>query len=182
MTQVERIEDWRGQNVLDADGESLGKLDDVYFDVARGEPLLVAVRSGLLVRTTRLAPLEGAIAGRDYLRLPYPKKTFEGAPEIAGPLDAEALDAIQSVYGIILPEQIELWTVGEMEAHRAAADEARRVADELERQAQAKIAQQDAARQQAKGAVTDADAAERAAEQAREAAMRARKESDRLSD
>ena len=32
MIPVENITDWRGQDVVDPDGEKLGKLEQVYFD------------------------------------------------------------------------------------------------------------------------------------------------------
>jgi len=50
MLEVEHIEAWRGQEVHDTHGESLGKLDEVFFDARTGEPLLLSIKSGLLGR------------------------------------------------------------------------------------------------------------------------------------
>lgn len=182
MINVERIEEWRGETVIDASGEQLGKLDEVYFDAKRGDALLVAVRSGVFGRRARLAPIAGASVGRAYLRLAHSKQQFDASAETGseGGLDEGALDAVESSYGVKLPEELELWSASEMEAHRAEAEEIRRRADELERQAQAKLAARDAAREQAQGAATSAEAAERDAEQAREAAVAAREQANRF--
>jgi sporulation protein YlmC with PRC-barrel domain len=181
MTGVERIEEWRGEAVIDADGEQLGKLEDVYFDSASGEPLLVSVRSGgLLGRKVRLAPLEGATLGRNHVRIAGSKAQFELGPEIpgSGPFDPAALSVVEEAFEVRLPDQLELWSASELEAHRANADEARRRADELEGTAQERLAERDAARARLKLATEEAEQAERAAEEARAAAVEARRVAD----
>ena len=65
MVSIERLEDWRGQQVFDRAGESLGKLDEIYYDAASGQPVLIAVKSGLLGRKSSLIPLDGTTAGRE---------------------------------------------------------------------------------------------------------------------
>lgn len=179
---VERIEEWRGETVIDPGGEHLGKLEEVFFDAKRGDPLLVSVRSGRLGRKSRLVPIAGATVGRGYVRIVYGREQFEASAEIPGDsgLDEGTLQGVESSYGVKLPEELELWSASEMEAHRAEAEEARRRADELERAAQAKLTEREAARQQAVGAASQAEAAEREAEQAREAAVEARKQADRF--
>src|SRR5579875_3604287 len=181
MTGVERIEEWRGEAVIDSAGEQIGKLEDVYFDAAGGEPLLVSVRSGgLLGRKLRLAPLAGATLGRNHLRLAVAKAQFELGPEIpgSGPFDTGALASVEEVFGVALPEQLELWSATELETHRANAEAARERADELEALAQQRLNERDAAQARLRGATEEAQEAERAAEEAREAAMQARREAD----
>ena len=46
MIPVENITDWRGQDVVDAVGEKLGKLEEIYFDGETDEPVFAAVKSG----------------------------------------------------------------------------------------------------------------------------------------
>jgi hypothetical protein len=177
MAGVERIEEWRGESVIDADGEQLGKLEEVYFDAASGEALLISIRSGLFGRKLRLAPLGGATLGRSHLRLDATKAQFEHAPEVPGDrsFDTEALAAVESGYGISLPERLELWSASELDAYRAEAAEARRRADELEAEAKERLAERDAARERLQRAGEEAEAAEREAERAREAAVEARR-------
>jgi hypothetical protein len=180
MADVERIEEWRGEPVLDAEGEQLGKVEEVYFDAGSGEGLLISVRSGMFGRKLRLAPLAGATLGKSHLRLAATKAQFEDAPEVAGdrPFGADALAAVESAYGVSLPERLELWSATELDAYRAEAEQARRRADELEAQARERLAERDAARARLQRANEEAEEAEREAERAREAAMQARRAAD----
>jgi sporulation protein YlmC with PRC-barrel domain len=180
MVNVERIEEWRGEPIVDSAGEQLGKLDEVFFDAGTGQALLLSVRSGLLGRHSRLLPIDGATVSRTYLRLPYTKEQVEASAEMngEGTIDDPTLAALESSYGIKLPAELELWSATEMEAHRAEAQAASERADALERDAQAKLAQHESAKQQAAGAATTAEAAERAAAEARDAALKARQQAD----
>lgn len=177
MAGVERIEEWRGEPVIDAEGAQLGKLEEVYFDAGSGEALLISVRSGLFGRKLRLAPLSGATLGRSHVRLAATKEQFEHAPEVPGdrPFESGALAAVESGYGISLPERLELWSASELDAYRAEAEEARRRADELEAAAKDRLSERDAARARLQRASEEAEEAEREAERAREAAVEARR-------
>jgi hypothetical protein len=46
MPTLERIENWRGQDVLDGSGEKAGRLDEVYYDATGHEPILLSVKHG----------------------------------------------------------------------------------------------------------------------------------------
>jgi glycerol-3-phosphate dehydrogenase len=180
MAGVERIEEWRGEQVIDTDGEALGKVEEIFFEAASGEPLLLSIRSGLLGRKLRLAPLAGAALSKSHVRLAATKAQFERAPEIPAdrPLDANVLAAVESAYEVQLPEQLELWSASELEAYRAEAEQARARADALEARAKELIAERDAARERLAAATAEAEAAERAAEQARQEAVEARSVAD----
>jgi sporulation protein YlmC with PRC-barrel domain len=180
MASVERIEEWRGEPVLDANGEQLGKLEEVYFDSATGEPLLLSVRTGLLGRKLRLAPLEGATLGHNHVRITATKEQFQSSQELPGdqPFDAEVLAMVESTYGVQLPERLELWSASELEAYRAEAAEAKQRADELEEIAKQRLEERDAARARLQAAQAEAEDAEREAERAREAAVEARRVAD----
>lgn len=181
MIGVENIEGWRGQQVIDPAGEQLGKLDEVYLDRETGTPLLLAVRSGLLGRHTKLIPIDGATVSRDFVRVVHDKEIVDGAPNGTGD-DApggEELDALGSAYGLRFSDRVTLEGSSAAEARRAEAAAAREHADQLAREAQAKIAERDAAQDAAHGAHEQAGQAEREADQARERAMRAREEADR---
>lgn len=80
MLEVEKIEAWRGEDVVDRDGEKVGKLDDVFTDRSSGEPGIVSIKTGFLGRKSILVPLEGASLSRDFLRLDVSKEQIEGAP------------------------------------------------------------------------------------------------------
>jgi len=42
MINVEHIEDWRGKDVVDPEGATLGKLQEVYYDKGTQTPILLA--------------------------------------------------------------------------------------------------------------------------------------------
>ena len=65
--EIERIEDWIGREVVDADGNKLGKLQEVYF---RGEDAIAGeVKPGVLSRKRITVGLEGAAVTRDSVRV-----------------------------------------------------------------------------------------------------------------
>ena len=80
MIPVENITDWRGQDVLDAVGEKLGKLEEIYFDGETDTPVFAAVKSGRLSKNLTLVPLGEASVGRDYVRVNRAKGEFKKAP------------------------------------------------------------------------------------------------------
>jgi hypothetical protein len=181
---AEHLEDWRGKDVRDPDGESIGKLQEVLIDSGSGTPILVSVRSGLLGRHAKLIPVDGATVGPDYVRVTHPKATVESSPnaERADPPDAVELDELGKVYGLRFSERIQLETATAIEERRAAAEAARQRAEQLEAEAQERAAALEAARARSEGASSEADQARRAAEEAEEAARRARREADRHRD
>lgn len=183
MIAAEHIEDWRGKDVRDRDGESLGRLREIYFDVPTGTPILLSIRSGLLGRRTRLIPIDGALVGPDYVRVAHAKETIEQSPTADGddPPNALELDEIGKAYELRFADRIELETATTLETRRAEAQAAHRRAEELEAEATAKAAALQDAQSRSEGASTEAERAEREAEDAREAARKARLEADRHS-
>src|SRR5215217_1242120 len=66
---IEDIKDWRGQDVVDSEGDKLGKLEEVYYDTESDVPAFCAVKSGLVGKHITLVPLAGATAGQSYIRV-----------------------------------------------------------------------------------------------------------------
>lgn len=181
---VERIEAWRGQQVIDPDGEQLGKLDEVFFDAASGTPLLIAVKSGLLGRKSALVPVNDATVGPDYVRVTHRKEAVDEAGGIGGEgaPDAEQLGALGSVYGLKFSDLVRLESATERETKRAEAEAARARAEQLEAEAERKLAEREAAHEQAEAAGDSAGLAEREADDARQAAVEAREDADRRAE
>jgi len=178
---VEHIEDWRGQAVIDPDGEQLGKLDEVFFDAGSGTPLLIAVKSGLLGRKSTLVPVVDATVGPDYVRVTHRREAVDRAAGIGdeAPLEADQLGALGSVYGLKFADRVRLESATERDAQRAEAGAARARAEELEADAEHKRVAREAAQEQAAAAGDSAGRAEREADDARQAAADAREHADR---
>jgi len=95
---AEDIKQWRGQDVVDREGEKLGKLDEVYYDTESDLPGFAAIKSGLIGKHVTLVPLAGASVGVGYVRVAASKEQFKGAPSF----DPEAelsVDDEASSYG-----------------------------------------------------------------------------------
>ena len=99
---IENVADWRGQDVVDPAGEKLGKLTEVYYDAEVDQPSFVAVKAGTFGKHLTLAPLTGASAGRDFLRIDVAKDRFKKAPSFDPDAELSADDeaSAYSYYGI----------------------------------------------------------------------------------
>jgi hypothetical protein len=179
MVGVERVHEWRGEDVLDADGEKVGRLHEVFYDPASGEPVLGSVRAGVFGRRSYLVPLAEASAGRGYLRVAHSLASIKRAEGGRGAetLDARATRVVSDVYGTA-PISGELESRTLIERRRDEAEEARRRADELENAALDRADAVKEAQARADRAAKEADAAEREGESVRQEALEARQQAD----
>lgn len=103
MFDLESVGQWKGQTAIGADGEKIGKLQEVYVDTETDLPVFGAVQVGMVGKHRwAFVPLEGATAGRDYLRLRVTKKQVKDAPWIApkAELPRDSEPAIYSYYSM----------------------------------------------------------------------------------
>ena len=77
---IEDLKAWSGQDVVDAQGDRLGKLEEVLYDTETDTPAFAAVKSGTFGKHLTLVSLAGASAGQAYLRVSVDKKQFKKAP------------------------------------------------------------------------------------------------------
>jgi uncharacterized protein YrrD len=82
MAYHENIGEWRGKQLVDRNGEKIGKLQDVYVDVETNEPMFGAVKEGLIGRHLTFVPLAGITIGPDSLQAPVSKELVKSAPNI----------------------------------------------------------------------------------------------------
>jgi hypothetical protein len=179
---VEQIEEWVGEDVLDLEGERVGKLDEVFYPVSGGEAVFVAVKSGLLGRHSSLVPLASAAVGRDYLHLAYSKAAIEHAnSELKGGDGVDRYSARQlgELYGVQLAADEDYESASVINERRQAAEEAQRRAAELEEEARRRETDAHDARGSAQSAQEQAAAKARESEQARAEADRAREDAER---
>jgi uncharacterized protein YrrD len=102
LIPIEDLKDWVGQEVLDLQGEKVGKLEDVFYDTESDMPVFAAVKSGLFGKHLTLVALRGASAGRDHLRVAAEKSEFKKAPSFdpATELSIEDEAAAYEHYGL----------------------------------------------------------------------------------
>jgi hypothetical protein len=78
---AESVADWRGHEVVDLDGDKLGKLEDVFYDVESDDAVFITVKmGGLLGKRLTLVAISGASVTPDVLRVNYRKSEVKDAP------------------------------------------------------------------------------------------------------
>jgi hypothetical protein len=82
MAYHQSIGEWQGKDLVDREGEKIGKLEDVYFDVETDEPMFGTVKEGLIGRHLTFVPLAGLTIGPDSLQMPVSKEQVKRAPNI----------------------------------------------------------------------------------------------------
>ena len=81
--------EWHGKDLVDSDGERIGKLKDVYFDVETDQPQFATVKEGLFGRHLTFVPLTEMVLGPNDLQVSVSKSLVKNAPNIE--LQGEAL-------------------------------------------------------------------------------------------
>jgi hypothetical protein len=168
---VEGIESWRGQDVLDSAGEKAGRLEEVYYDAAGQEAVLISIKRGRLGHQVKLAPISDAALSRDYVRLPFSGEQLGGAPDITvgDELTAEQCAAVCALFAVRCPSG-PLVSATLLARRNDEAEQARSRADEAELTATDRQREAEEARRRAGAAAEEAYAAQRARDQAEAAA------------
>jgi hypothetical protein len=165
MREIESIEDWKGQDVVDVAEQKVGKLEDVWFRLDEAEPVLISARSGLLGRRHHLVPLQGSTVTRSFVRVAFTKEQIEDAPQNDDDrrLSPEELAAVTGHYGVDLdgPTDVALESGESRSARIRAAREAGAAAIKAEEDAGAAAVAAEEAEDRARAARTDADEARR---------------------
>lgn len=161
MWTVEYVENWRGQDLLDADGEKAGRLDEVYYNAAATEVVLFSVKHGRLGRQATLVPALEAVFSRDYIRVPYGAEQIQEAEsgQLGGELTGEHVDAVAALYQVSLPSG-PLHSATLIHQRRAEAEKADRRAHEAQLDAERRARELDEAQQRASSAAEEARVAE----------------------
>jgi PRC-barrel domain len=103
MFEAASIREWRGHNVVDAEGHKIGELEAVYVDTATDLPSFGTVTVGMPSRHRLVfVPLDHAIVGPGYVKVPYGKKQVKDAPSIGtdGELPSGDEEAVFTHYGL----------------------------------------------------------------------------------
>ncbi len=82
MTQVTEAYEWRGRDVVDADGDKIGTLEEVYLDADSGRPEWATVKTGLFGKKQSFVPLSGSQPEQGNVVVSYTKDQVKDAPSI----------------------------------------------------------------------------------------------------
>jgi uncharacterized protein (TIGR02271 family) len=93
---------WRGREVIDRDGEKIGKLEEIYLDYETDTPEWALVNTGLLGTKSNFVPLAGAAPAREDVQVQFTKQQVTEAPGIAdeGELSQEQEATLYRHYGL----------------------------------------------------------------------------------
>jgi uncharacterized protein (TIGR02271 family) len=82
MTDTQTIAEWRGQDLLDNDGQKIGTIDEIYVDSRTEQPEWALVKTGLFGGKGTFVPLSQANPTGDGVQVPYEKSHVKDAPNI----------------------------------------------------------------------------------------------------
>lgn len=170
MAEVENIGEWKGSDIVDQDGEKIGRLEETYSALGGSEPLVGAVKTGRLSRGLHLVPLADATVGKGHIRLPLTEDEVTAAPTVhkSGQMTPEEETAFHQHYGLSGPDDQVQPGLPRYES-ATVADERRRTFDEQLSEAKDIESQADEHGSRAEAAEKEAaEAADRAAEARRE--------------
>ncbi|MFZ1997294.1 MAG: PRC and DUF2382 domain-containing protein [Solirubrobacteraceae bacterium] len=73
---------WHGRTMIDADGEKIGKINEIYDDPQTGKPEWATVSSGLFGTKSNFVPLAGASPDGEDVRAQVTKDQVKDAPGV----------------------------------------------------------------------------------------------------
>lgn len=123
MADYNRIEDLANATAVDANGEKVGDVQDVYVNDTTGQPDFVSVNHGLFGGGTSIVPLRGHSLRDGELHLAFPKERIENAPDLDenGHLTTEDQEAFYRHYGLTDVQDVTTYETGAAYGAPAAA-------------------------------------------------------------
>jgi uncharacterized protein (TIGR02271 family) len=82
MPATEQVLEWRGQDLVDRDGDKIGKIEEIYLDTDTGAPEWALVNTGLFGTKSTFVPIRDASEDPDGIHVPYEKSHVKDAPGI----------------------------------------------------------------------------------------------------
>jgi uncharacterized protein (TIGR02271 family) len=92
----------RGQQLVDRDGDKIGKIEEIYLDEQTGRPEWLAVKTGMFGSNVSFVPLAQASVDGDTVRVPFEKSQVKDAPnaEADGQLSQDEEARLYRHYGM----------------------------------------------------------------------------------
>jgi len=99
---TQQMRNWIGRTAFGADGDKIGKIDDIYMDEQTGQPEWLAVSTGLFGSRVSFVPITGASSQGDDVRVEYTKQQVKDAPnaDADGALSQDEESRLYQHYGV----------------------------------------------------------------------------------
>jgi uncharacterized protein (TIGR02271 family) len=79
---TQNVTEWRGQSLLDSDGEKIGTIEEIYLDTDTEQPEWALVKTGMFGGKGTFVPLQQANPSGDGVQVPFEKAHVKDAPNI----------------------------------------------------------------------------------------------------
>jgi uncharacterized protein (TIGR02271 family) len=79
---TQSVLEWRGQELLDNDGQKIGTIEEIYLDTETDQPEWALVKTGLFGGKGTFVPLQEANPSGDGVQVPFEKAHVKDAPNI----------------------------------------------------------------------------------------------------
>ena len=102
MQTLQDVQTWRGMTMVDADGDKIGTIEDVFLDRQTGQPEWAAVKTGLFGLKHSVVPItEAEVTDDNQVRVPFQKEQVKDAPRVDpdGELSADDERKLWEHYG-----------------------------------------------------------------------------------
>jgi len=102
MPDIQSVLAWRGNDVVDRDGDKIGKVEEIYLDEQTDQPEWLAVKTGLFGGKLTFIPLAEATDEGGNVRVPYESSLVKDAPnaEADGALSQDEEQQLYRHYGL----------------------------------------------------------------------------------
>jgi uncharacterized protein (TIGR02271 family) len=100
--EQENILQYRGQDLLDRDGDKIGRIEEIYLDTETNRPEWALVNTGLFGTKSTFVPIVQASEESGKLRVPFEKGQVKDAPRVdaAGELSQQEEGELYRHYGM----------------------------------------------------------------------------------
>src|SRR3954454_6710230 len=102
MASTQELLSYRGQDLLDQNGDKIGKVEEIYEDTETGAPEWALVNTGLFGTKSTFVPIRDVSTSGDELRVPFEKSHVKDAPGVDtdGELSREDEQRLYQHYGM----------------------------------------------------------------------------------
>src|SRR4051794_32103072 len=102
MPTTENVLEWRGQELLDNDGQKIGTIEEIYLDTETDQPEWALVKTGLFGGKGTFVPLQQANPSADGVQVPFEKNHVKDAPNVDpdGELSQSEEQTLNQHYGL----------------------------------------------------------------------------------
>jgi uncharacterized protein (TIGR02271 family) len=99
---TQNVLEWRGQELLDNDGQKIGTIEEIYLDTETDQPEWALVKTGLFGGKGTFVPLQQANPSGDGIQVPFEKNHVKDAPNVDsdGELSQSEEQTLYQHYGL----------------------------------------------------------------------------------